>query len=166
MKEKITIFVALILIGSCAADTTKNKFEKKITFNDDWEAIEKMQSERWSREQIISVFGPPHEMIKDNGQKSDMLFYNYPQSNHQQWSFEFSGNNSLLNITFVPTIFNRKDFTIGIITQKWGSSCVKKKEIDSSQHFVKNIYFLDCGKNRRAYLNRYDEVTSLAINIL
>jgi hypothetical protein len=163
MKGKIIIFVTLIFIGSCAVDATRNNIQKTGALNDDWEAIEKIESERWSREKIISVLGIPHEIIKNKKQMSDILFYNYPQSNHQQWGFEVSGNNSLLGITFIPTSFNRKDFTIGTVTQKWGASCAKKKEVDSSQHFVKNIYYLDCGKNHRAYLNKYGEVTSLAI---
>lgn len=166
MKEKIIIFFALIFIGSCAVDSTKNKIQKNFVPNDDWEAIEKIESERWSREKIISVLGTPHEIIKDEQQVSDILFYNYPQSNHQQWGFEVSRSNTLLSITFVPASFNRKDFTIETVTQKWGTSCAKKKEVDSSQHFVRNIYYLDCGKKHRAYLNRYDEVTSLAISVL
>ncbi len=166
MKEKIVTFFALIFIGSCAVVSTKNKIQKNVIPNDDWDAIEKIESERWNREKIISVFGTPHEIIKDKQRVSDILFYNYPQSNHQQWGFEVSGSNTLLSITFVPAAFNRKDFTIETVIKKWGTSCAKKKEGDSSQHFIKNIYYLDCGKKHRAYLNRYDEVTSLGVSVL
>jgi hypothetical protein len=166
MKEKILLFFALIFIGSCAVDSTKNKIQKTVTPNDDWEAIEKIESERWNKEKIISVLGTPDGIINDKQQVSDILFYNYPKSNYQQWGFEVSGSNALLSITFVPASFNRKDFTIKAVIKKWGTSCTKKKEVDSSQHFIKNIYYLDCGKKHRAYLNRYDEVTSLGISLL
>ena len=114
--------------------------------------IEKIESEKWSREKIVSVLGEPHNVMTDKEQRFEILFYNYPQSSHQQWSFEVSKSNALLNITFVPTTINREDFSINSITQKWGASCTKKKEVDSSQHFIRNIYYLDCGKNHRAYL--------------
>ena len=166
MKEKIILFVALIFIGSCAVRATKNHSQKNIDLNDDWGIIEKIESERWSREKIIGVLGNPHEIVKDKKQTLDILFYNYAQSNYQQWSFEVSKSDELLSITFVPTSFNREEFTIGTVTQKWGASCVKKKEVDSSQHFIRNIYYLDCGKKHRAYLNKYDEVTSLVIDVL
>ncbi|NOT77599.1 MAG: hypothetical protein HOP07_01200 [Bacteriovoracaceae bacterium] len=166
MKEKAKIFFTLFLIGSCALDSMKNKTHNAPDLNDDWAMIEKIESEKWSREKVVSFLGEPHKVMSDKKDKFEALFYNYPRTNHQQWSFEFSKENALLNITFVPTTINREDFTISSITQKWGVICTKKKEVDTSMHFIRNIYYLDCGKNHRAYLNRYDEVTSLTIDFL
>lgn len=166
MKEKTIIFFTLFLVGSCALDLLKNRTHNSVDLNDDWAMIERIESEKWRREKVVSVLGEPHKVMSDKEDKFEALFYNYPRTSHQQWSFEFSKLNTLINITFVPTSINREDFTINSIIQKWGVTCTKKKEVDTSMHFIRNIYYLDCGKKHRAYLNRYDEVTSLTIDVL
>jgi phage pi2 protein 07 len=137
-----------------------------VIINANWSLIDRIETEKWDQEKLIKSLGKPDEVIPDLKQTVDLWVYNYPQPNHQKWGFEISRNGKIVSATFVPNASTRDGFTIEKISQKWGVSCAKKKEVDSSQHFVRNIRFLDCGKNRRAYINRYDEVTSLAINIL
>ena len=165
IKNSITL-IFLFLFMSCSKAQVKDNQLQKIIINDDWSLINKIESEKWNKKILISNLGIPNEVIEDKKQASDLFVYDYPQVNHQKWGFEVSKDGKIFNITFIPNASTRESFTIEKIIQKWGTSCVKKKEVDSSQHFVRKIYYLECEKNRRAYLNKYNEVTSLAINIL
>ena len=165
MKESIVMFTVLILLSSCAKELIKNDTINVISPNGDWAIIEKIESERWTKKNIVASLGVPDEIFDHKKGIPDFLVYNYAQSNHQKWGFEIDKNEKITTITFIPSVSNNENFTLAQITQKWGAICTKKKEVDSSQHFVRNIYYLDCGKNHRAYLNRYDEVTSLAISV-
>lgn len=165
MKKNITLIFVLLIV-SCSKNQVKENGSRKAMLNDDWTFIEKIESEKWNKEKLVNIFGTPSEVIEDKKKILELLVYDYPQLGHQKWGFEIDEKEKVVSITFVPNISNDENFTLEKITHKWGASCTKKKEIDSSQHFVRNIYYLDCGKNHRAYLNKYDEVTSLAINIL
>lgn len=166
MKEKILLFVISFLVAACSLESIETNAKYKTEDNDDWSIISKIESERWNKKDLISNLGVPHKRNKEKNEMSEFLIYNYIQSNHQKWGFEIDEKGNVISITFIPNISNNENFTLEKIAQKWGASCVKKKEVDSSQHFVRNIYYLDCGKKRRAYFNRYDEVTSLAVDVL
>ncbi len=166
MIKNIITLIFLFLFMSCSKAQVKEDQLQKVIINDDWSLINKIESEKWNKKILISNLGTPNEVIEDKKQASDLFVYDYPQVDHQKWGFEVSKDGKIVSITFIPNASTRESFTIEKIIQKWGTSCVKKKEVDSSQHFIRNIYYLECEKNRRAYLNKYDEVTSLAINIL
>lgn len=165
MKERIVMFTVLLLLSSCAKELIKDDTKNVISPNSDWAIIEKIESERWTKNNLVTRLGVPDEIFDHKKEIPGFLVYNYAQSNHQKWGFEIDKNEKITTITFIPSVSNNENFTLAQIIQKWGAICTKKKEVDSSQHFVRNIYYLDCGKNHRAYLNRYDEVTSLAISV-
>ena len=75
MKEKIIMFFILFFIGSCAVDSMKNKNQKIVDLSDDWGMIEKIESEKWSREKIVSFLGEPHNVMTDKEQRFEVLFY-------------------------------------------------------------------------------------------
>lgn len=165
MKNVIMLFF-LLFITSCSKNQIKESQTQNVMTNNEWSLIDKIESEKWNQETLIINFGKPDEVIHDQKENIELWIYNYPQPNHQKWGVEISKNDKIASVSFVPNASTRDNFTIEKISQKWGNSCVKKKEVDSSQHFVRNIRYLDCGKNRRAYFDRYNEVTSIVIIIL
>ena len=157
MRNKIIILFALFLIVSCT-------HEKIHENQDEWGLINKIEIEKWNKEKIIGFLGAPDDIHEDEKQKVNFLIYNYPQSNHQKWSFEISKDGELRNITFLPNSSNRKKFSSEKLSSVW-NSCVEKKSTDNSQHYIRYIYFLECGKKHKAYKNKIGEVTSISIEL-
>lgn len=157
MRNRIKMFFVFLLIASCT-------HEKIHENQDEWGLINKIEIEKWNEEKIIGSLGAPDDIYEDEKQKMKILIYDYPQSNHQKWSFEISKNGELRNITFLPNSSNRNNFSSEKLSSKW-PNCVKKKSSDNSQHYVRYIYSLECGQKHKAYMNKIGEVTSLSIEI-
>lgn len=156
MRNKIKILFVFLLITSC----THEKINEST--QDEWALINKVEAEKWNEKKIISSLGTPHDIYEK--QKLKFLTYDYPQSNHQKWSFEISAECELRNITFLPNDSNRKNFSSENLNLKW-SSCIKKKSTDNSQHYIRYIYSLECGEKHKAYMNKTGEVTSISIEL-
>lgn len=157
MINKIEIFFIFLLIASC---THENIYKNQ----DEWGLINKIEIEKWNEEKIIGSLGAPNDIYEEEKQKIKILIYDYPQSNHQKWSFEISRNGELRNITFLPNSSNRKDFSSEKLTSVW-SGCVEKKSTDNSQHYIRYIYSLECGEKHKAFMNKIGEVTSISIEL-
>lgn len=114
----IKVYLVLLSILSCT-------HEKIHANQDEWGVINKIELERWNKEKIIGFLGVPDDIHDDEKQKINFLIYNYPQSNHQKWSFEISKNGELRNITFLPNSSNRNDFSSEKLSSVWGG-CVEK----------------------------------------
>ena len=163
--RNVIILLSFFLIASCSKNKVKENQTQDVKTNNEWSLIDRIESEKWDQEKLIGSLGKPNEVIHNQKKSADLWVYDYPQPNHQKWGFEVTKDGKIFSITFIPNASTRDKFTIESISQKWGASCVKKKEVDSSQHFVRNIYYLDCGVSRRAYFNRYNEVTSVSVTI-
>lgn len=157
MRNKIKIFFIFLLIASCTHEKTHEN-------QDEWGLINKIEIEKWNEKKIIGSLGTPDDIHEDEKQNLKFLIYDYPQSNHQKWSFEISKNGELRNITFLPNGSNRKDFSSEKLTSRW-KSCVEKKSTDNSQHYIRYTYSLECGEKHKAYMNKTGEVTAISIEL-
>lgn len=131
----------------------------------DWNLINKISNEKWHKEKIIDFFGNPDKILNEKPSYVEYLIYNDSALKIQKWSFEIKEKSQLSHVTFIPNISNRVLFTVEQVMLNWGKECQKKTDIDLKQHFLKKVYFLDCGSSRRAYLNLKGEVTSLSIKV-
>ena len=157
MRNKIIRLFVLLSITGCT-------HEKIHENQDEWGLINKIEFEKWNKEKIISLLGAPDDVHENEKQKINFLIYNYPQSNHQKWSFEISKKSELRNITFLPNSSNRKDFSSEKLSSVW-NGCVEKKNTDSSQHYIRYTYSLECGEKHKAYKNKIGEVISISIEL-
>jgi len=158
MRNKFVILFVFLMIAGCSEEKIHSEAQGE------WALINKIEIEKWNKETILSSLGTPDDIVVDEKQNLIFLIYNYPQSNHQKWSFEISKAGDLRNITFIPNDSNRKNFSSDKLNLKW-SGCVKKKSTDASQHFIRYIYSLECGEKHKAYMNKNEEVTSISIEI-
>ncbi len=166
MKRIIAVTMFLCLIGCSKNQISSNPIPRAKVDQLNWELIDQIEAEKWNKEKLLRFFGQPNEIINEKNNANKYLIYDDPNSGHQRWSFEINKNLDLTHITFIPDFSNGENFTEKKINEKWGSSCKRKKDIDKTQHFIKYIYYLDCGEIHRAYFNNHNEVISLSIKIL
>lgn len=164
--KKIIIMTMLSCLISCSKNQIfNNQIPKAHNYQSTWELIDQIETEKWNKEKILAFFGSPNEIIDGKNSSIEYLIYDDPNSGHQRWSFEINKNQELTHITFIPDPSDTESFTEKRISEKWGNSCKRKKDINSTQHFIKYIYHLDCDENHRAYLNNHNKVTSLWIKL-
>jgi hypothetical protein len=165
MKKIISFLVVLFLASSCSQVVPQAKSQKDISAKTNWELVKDIEKERWNKIKLLNYFGNPKEILTDSKNKLSYLIYEDKEVKLQNWSFGIDANDELVSFTFIPNINNENNFTIDEIKKNWSSECIKKTQTDLSQHFIKKIYYLDCGTNRRSYLSNHDEVKSLSIKL-
>jgi hypothetical protein len=143
---------------------TKNKTENPTIndINQEWKYLLGMQNEKWSKEKIIQTLGNPTEVFNDAKSKHEYLIYKDKSTNHQTWSIGIKGE-QLASISFFPNLSNEENFSIDQILKQWGSNCIKKVEIDSSQPFILKKNYLDCGLGRKARINNLGQIEVLFV---
>jgi hypothetical protein len=166
MKNLTRFGIIILLALSCShsnpVDTQKTA---PISRSSDWDLIFQMEKEHWDKDTVIANLGSPFEIINDDKIKSSYLVYLDNNLKRQKWSIGFSQSNKLSSISFFPNLSNEANFSVEKIIEKWGKECVKKLEVDNSQHFIKKKHYLDCGQNRKARLNNLDQVNGLFIEL-
>lgn len=164
---RIIIILILIFptIFSCSFNKNSIEAEEKSSIKDEWDLISKIEKEKWNKEKIIKIFGKPGKIYNEEKDPSESLIYYDLKLDYQNWAFDIKKDGSLEGFLFIPNYSNRKNFSQEIIKSKWKEDCVKKVETDLSQHFIRKIYYLQCGEYKRVDLTNHDEVTSLSIQI-
>lgn len=165
MKKIICLIIIALMAISCSHINVDKNSQDVTVKNQDWILIEKIETERWNKDKIISFLGVPNKVYNDDKKSIQYLIYNDTNTGYQEWSFGVQKSGSLNYITFIPNISNEDNFTTEKIIKIWGKSCNKKTEMDLTQHFIKKIYYIDCGHGHRAYLDNHNEVTSLSIEL-
>ncbi len=166
MKNLTRFGIIILLALSCShsnpVDTQKTA---PISRSSDWDLIFQMEKEHWDKDTVIANLGTPSEIINDDKTKSTYLIYLDNNLKRQKWSIGFSQSYKLSNISFFPNLSNEANFSVEKIIEKWGKECVKKSEVDNSQHFIQKKHYLDCCQNRKARLNNLDQVNGLFIEL-
>ena len=164
--KKIIALITLFCLVSCSKNQISNsQFSKIREYRSSWELIYQIETEKWNKEKLLAFFGQPNEIIDDKNNAGEYLIYDDPNSGHQRWSFGINTGQELTDLTFIPNSRDGESFTEKGIIEKWGKNCKRKKDIDSTQHFIRYIYHLDCSEKHRAYFNNHNEVTSLWIQL-
>ncbi len=164
MKNYFILIFVICALPACTYKTLALQSPRPENVNE-WELIKKISVEKMSKENLISYLGAPYSVLKDKNDSIEYFIYQDTSLNVQKWSIEFQQNGKLSRVTFFPNVSNRENFTIEKVIENWGKNCIRKKDIDKNQHFVMNIYYLDCESQRRAYLNNHDEISSLSLTI-
>jgi hypothetical protein len=165
MKKITSFLVVLFLASSCSQIVSQTESQKNVSIKTSWELVKNIEKERWNKAKLLNYFGSPKETLIDSKNKLSYLIYEDTEVKLQNWSFGIDSNNELVSFTFIPNLNNENNFTIDEIKKNWSSECIKKTQTDLSQHFIKKIYYLECGPNRRSYLSNQDEVKSLSIKL-
>jgi hypothetical protein len=165
MKNLKRLGIIILLAVSCSHSNPVDAQKATPIRSGDWDLIFKMEKELWDKDTVIANIGSPSEIITDDKTKSTYLIYLDTNLKRQKWSIGFSQSNKLSSISFFPNLSNEANFSVEKIIEKWGKECVKKAEIDNSQHFIQKKKFLDCGHNRKARLNNLDQVNGLFIEL-
>jgi hypothetical protein len=165
MKKNTSFLVVLFLASSCSQIVSQTESQKNVSVKTNWELVKDIEKERWNKTKLLNYFGNPKETLADSKNKLGYLIYEDKEVKLQNWSFGIDSNDELVSITFIPNINNEDNFTIDEIKKNWSSECIRKTQTDLSQHFIKKIYYLECGPNRRIYLSNHDEVKSLSIEL-
>ncbi len=163
--KSLTKFGILILLALSCSHSNPVDAQKTapIRRSNDWDLIFLMEKEHWDKDTVIANLGNPSEIINDDKTKSTYLIYLDNNLRRQKWSIGFSQSNKLSSISFFPNLSNEANFSVEKIIEKWGKECVKKSELDNTQHFIQKRNYLDCGLNRKARLNNLNQVNGLFI---
>jgi hypothetical protein len=165
MKKTIVLTTLFCLVACSKNQISNSQFSKIREYRSSWELIYQIETEKWNKEKLLAFFGQPNEIIDDKNNAGEYLIYDDPNSGHQRWSFGINTGQELTDLTFIPNSRDGESFTEKGIIEKWGKNCKRKKDIDSTQHFIRYIYHLDCSEKHRAYFNNHNEVTSLWIQL-
>ncbi|MDD4975569.1 MAG: hypothetical protein PHY93_14525 [Bacteriovorax sp.] len=165
MRIIVLFILILSTIFSCSFNKNSIEAVEKSSIKDEWDLISKIEKEKWNKEKIIKIFGIPGKIYNEEKDPSESLIYYDLKLGYQNWAFDIKKDGSLEGFLFIPNFSNRKNFSQEIIKSNWKEDCVKKVETDLSQHFIRKIYYLQCGKYKRVDLTNHDEVTSLSIQI-
>lgn len=165
MKNLIRFGIIILIAFSCSHNSLIDAQKAEQIRSGDWDLIFKMEKEHWDKYTVIANIGTPSEIITDDKTKSTYLIYLDSSLKRQKWSIGFSQSNKLSSISFFPNLSNEANFSVEKIIEKWGKECVKKTEVDNSQHFIQKKKYLDCGHNRKARLNNFDQVNGLFIEL-
>jgi hypothetical protein len=136
MKNLKRLGIIILLAVSCSHSNPFDVQKSTPISNGDWDLIFKMEEEHWNKDTVIANIGSPSEIITDNKTKATYLIYLDTNLKRQKWSIGFSQSNKLSRISFFPNLSNEANFSVEKIIEKWGKECVKKVEIDNSQHFI------------------------------
>jgi hypothetical protein len=165
--KKIKLVSILIFIIACSKITPRHEeHSQRINPNNDWAILNELELNTVNKEYVLNIFGTPREVFNDEKKKIEYLIYDDVQTKRQKWSLGINNIGKLTSITFIPNYTNREAFPLEILKNKWGEKCIKKKDVDISQHFIRNIYYLDCGEKYRAYLDKNDEVMNISITLI
>jgi hypothetical protein len=165
MRKLILLILTLATICACSFNKTSVVTEEKSSIKDEWALISKIEKEKWNKEKIIQFFGKPGKIYnKEKDPNESLIFYDL-KLGYQNWAFDIKKDGNLEGFLFIPNFSNRRNFSQEIIKTKWKEACVKKVETDLSQHFIRKIYYLQCGKYKKVDLTNHDEVTSLSVRI-
>lgn len=165
MKNLTWLLITILIAFSCSHSNPIDAQKAAPIRSGDWDLIFKMEKEHWDKDTVIANLGNPSEIINDAKTKSTYLIYLDNNLKRQKWSIGFSQFSKLSSISFFPNLSNEANFSVEKIIEKWGKECVKKSEVDNSQHFVQKKNYLDCGHNRKARLNNLDQVNGLFIEL-
>lgn len=164
--KKIIVLTTLFCLIACSKNQISNSQSSKTRkYRASWDLIYQIETEKWNKEKLLAFFGQPNEIVDEKNSAGENLIYDDPNSGHQRWSFGINSKQELTDITFIPDTGDGENFTEKEIIEKWGKNCQRKKDIDSTQHFVRYIYHLDCNEKHRAYFNNHNEVTSIWIQL-
>ena len=157
------IIIAMLLISCSLLDsTTSNDSYVKST----WEIIENASVQGWSKKEIISKLGSPHEKyVNPKNKEYISWFYFQKKTGFQEWAFTFNQEGNVKGVLYLPKDPHRSDFSIDKIMARWKNlNCEHKKKQVLMPGLIKTVSYVGCDNEKRFIeYNRYKEVESISV---
>ena len=165
MNKYLIIFI-FILIG-CQAPSSKigqNRYEKGPS---SWDMIENISSRPWNKDEVKKFLGTPSEIFDRKKASNEFWTFNDTITEHQRWSINFSKDDFVSFVVYIPQEYERNSFSIDAILERWKSyHCLEKSEQRLSPDLVKKINYFICDDGRKFFFYKWNEVTSINIPVL
>ncbi|MEI8347206.1 MAG: hypothetical protein WCG27_07050 [Pseudomonadota bacterium] len=160
------LLILIFILSSCQTPPHSKTVKQNERVPDSWELIEKISSRPWSKDEIKSLLGAPADIFDRKGNKDEFWAFDDPKTSFQRFAINFSKENLVSWVVYIPQEYERNKFSIDAILDQWKTyHCIEKAEQKITPHIINTIHYFICDGGRKFFFNKWNEVSSIDIPV-
>jgi hypothetical protein len=156
----IQLLILLTLLTGCKSDAPKQNTVKPSKSN--WATFYQLETQSIDKGALQKIMGLPKEALQKNKNTAEQWIYYDKDTGLQQWAIEFTSNNLVSHIVYIPQEYERSEFSKEALLTHWQEfKCKEHSQENLSPGLIKIVHFFECTGKRKFYFNKNSEVVSV-----